>query len=80
MNSLLSNSTCVLIDLPYSSKPIGCMWVFRKKYAMDGSILTYKVRLVAKDFRQKEVLIISTHMHQLLELHPLESFGFNFNL
>ena len=72
MNSLLSNSTCVLIDLPYSSKPIGCKWVFRKKYAMDGSILTYKVRLVAKDFRQKEVLIISTHMHQLLELHPLE--------
>lgn len=28
MDSLLSNDTWVLVDLPHSSKLIGCKWVF----------------------------------------------------
>ena len=32
MNSILSNNTWVLVDLPTSSKPIGCKWAFRRKY------------------------------------------------
>ena len=54
MDSLLSNNTWILVDLPPGSKPIGCKWVFRKKYATDGSVQTFKARLVAKGFRQKE--------------------------
>jgi hypothetical protein len=42
------------VDLPPSSKPIGCKWVFRRKYTTDGSIQAFKARLVAKGFRQKE--------------------------
>ena len=30
MDSILSNNTWVLVDLPTSSKPIGCKWIFRK--------------------------------------------------
>ena len=44
MDSLLSNQTWVLVDLPYGSKPMGCKWVFRRKYKTDGSIQTFKVR------------------------------------
>ena len=52
MDSLISNNTWILVDLPQGSKPIGCKWVFRRKYNTDGSIQTFK--LVAKGFRQKE--------------------------
>ena len=54
MNSLLFNSTWIIVDLPPGSKAIGCKWVFRRKYNTDGSIQTFKARLVAKRNRQKE--------------------------
>ena len=54
MDSLLSNGTWVLVDLPPSCKPFGCKWVFRIKYNTDGSLQTFKARLVVKGFRQKE--------------------------
>jgi hypothetical protein len=33
---------------------IGCKYVLRRKYNVDGSIQTFKARLVAKHFTQKE--------------------------
>ena len=54
MDSILSNNTWVLLDLPTESKPIGCKWVFRRKDNTDGSIQTFKARLVAKGFEQRE--------------------------
>ena len=54
IDSILSNNTWVLVDLPTSSKPIGCKWVFRRKYNTNGSIQTFKARLVAKGFKQRE--------------------------
>uniref|UniRef100_A0A2N9GJP7 Uncharacterized protein n=1 Tax=Fagus sylvatica TaxID=28930 RepID=A0A2N9GJP7_FAGSY len=54
MDSILSNNTWVLVDLPLGSNTIGCKWVFRRKYRTDGTIQTFKVRLVAKGFRQRE--------------------------
>ena len=54
MDSIMSNQTWVLVDLPKASKPISCKWVFKRKYNTDGSIQTFKARLVAKDFKQKQ--------------------------
>jgi hypothetical protein len=54
MDSILSNNTWVLVDLPPGSNTIGCKWVFRRKYRIDGTIQTFKARLVAKGFRQRE--------------------------
>ena len=54
MDSILSNNTWVLVDLPTGCKPIGCKWVFRRKDNTDGSIQTFKARLVAKGFKQRE--------------------------
>ncbi|KAL0346535.1 UNVERIFIED_CONTAM: Retrovirus-related Pol polyprotein from transposon TNT 1-94 [Sesamum calycinum] len=45
-----------LVDLPSSSKPLGCKWILKRKYKADGSIDKYKVRLIAKGFKQKEGL------------------------
>ena len=54
MDSLESNKTWHLADLPPGCKSIGCKWVLKKKLKPDGTIDKYKARLVAKGFRQKE--------------------------
>jgi hypothetical protein len=50
MNSILSNNIWVLVNLTSISMSIGCKYVLRRKYNVDDSIQTFKVRLVAKDF------------------------------
>ena len=53
MESLISNRTWKLVDLPSGCKIIGCKWVLRKNLKPDGSIDKFKARLVAKGFKQK---------------------------
>lgn len=40
--------------LPPREKPIGCKWIFKRKYHPDGSINKYIARLVKKGFSPKE--------------------------
>ena len=54
MDSLISNNTWKLVDLPPGCKIIGCKWVLRRKLKPDGTIEKFKARLVAKGFKQKE--------------------------
>ena len=53
MESLISNRTWKLVDLPPGCKAIGCKWVLRKNLKPDGSIDKFKARFVAKGFKQK---------------------------
>ena len=53
MESLISNRTGKLVDLPPSCKTIACKWVFRKKLKPDRSIDKFRAGLVAKGFKQK---------------------------
>jgi len=48
LESILSNHTWELVDLPPGAKPIGCKWIFKRKLKPDGSIDKFKARLVAK--------------------------------
>ncbi|KAK4385753.1 Retrovirus-related Pol polyprotein from transposon TNT 1-94 [Sesamum angolense] len=54
MDSIVSNGTWVLVDLPPGCTTIGCKWIFKKKLKPDGTIDKFKARLVAKGFKQKE--------------------------
>ncbi|KAL0416728.1 UNVERIFIED_CONTAM: putative mitochondrial protein [Sesamum latifolium] len=54
MDSIISNLTWVLVDLPSGYTTIGCKWIFKKKLRPDGSVDKFKARLVAKSFKQKE--------------------------
>ncbi|GAA0161920.1 hypothetical protein LIER_18126 [Lithospermum erythrorhizon] len=54
MNSIMSNGTYKIIDLPLGSKSIGCKWVFRIKYCVDGTILSFKASLIAKGFTKEK--------------------------
>ena len=53
IDSLISNKTWKLVDLPRGCKTIGCKWVLRKKLKPYGTIDKIKARLVAKGFRQR---------------------------
>ena len=53
IEALEVNNTWTLVPLPLGKCLIGCKWVYRVKYLLDGSIERYKARLVAKGFTQK---------------------------
>ena len=38
----------------HKCKPVGCKWVFKKRFTPDGRVEKYKARLVAKGYIQKE--------------------------
>ncbi|KAL0449493.1 UNVERIFIED_CONTAM: putative mitochondrial protein, partial [Sesamum latifolium] len=54
MDFIVSNETWVLVNLPPRCTTIGCKWIFKKKLKPDGTVDKFKVRLVAKGFKQKE--------------------------
>jgi len=53
-DALMQNNTWTLTTLPSTANVVGCKWVFKKKYNVDGSLQWYKARLVAKGFHQRE--------------------------
>ena len=53
IDSMYVNQVWILVDTSEGVTPIGFKWVFKKKIIADGQIETYKIRLVAKDFRQR---------------------------
>ena len=54
MDSIMSNGTWEVVDRPFGCKPVGCKWVFKKKFRSGGTIEKFKARLVAKCYTQKE--------------------------
>ena len=53
IESLISNRTWKLVNLPSDCKTISCKWVLRKELKVDGLIGKFNARLVAKGFKQK---------------------------
>ena len=53
MDSMYVNQVWTLFDPPEGIVPIGCKWIFKRKIGVDGKVETYKVKLVAKAFRQR---------------------------
>ncbi|KAL5810596.1 hypothetical protein ACOSQ4_027164 [Xanthoceras sorbifolium] len=54
MESMYSNSVWDLVDLPDEVKSIGCRWIYKRKRGVIGKVKTFKARLVAKVYTQKE--------------------------
>ena len=51
-SSLQKNNTWELVDLPPRRKLVQCKWVFKTKFADDGSPLKYKEILFTKGYSQ----------------------------
>ena len=56
MDSMYRNQVWTLVDPPEGIKPIGCKWIFKKKTNMEGNVVTYKTRLMAKGYHKKKEL------------------------
>nr|GEW66882.1 hypothetical protein [Tanacetum cinerariifolium] len=65
IDSLVSNNTWELSDLPQGSKAIGCRWVFRIKYHTDGSIQTFKARSWSHPV--DDIMIVGTNIECINE-------------
>ena len=52
-DSLMTNGTWTLADLPHGRSTIKSHWIFKVKPDIDGSATRYKARLVAKDYTQR---------------------------
>ena len=51
-SSLQKSNTWELVDLPPGRKLVQCKWVYKTKFAADGSPMKYKDRLVSKGYSQ----------------------------
>ena len=77
--SLMANDTWHLVPLPKGRKLVRCKWVYRTKYASNGSFERIKERLVAKGFSQVEGIDYNetfspvVKMNSILLLLSLES-------
>ena len=54
LDSILSNHTWVLTDLPRGPKSLGCKCLPKKTLKVDANIDKYEPRLVAKGFNQRK--------------------------
>ena len=54
LGSMYSNQVWDLVKVPNGIKPVGCKWVYKRKRGIDRKVETFKVRLVAKGYIQKE--------------------------
>nr|GEV06721.1 hypothetical protein [Tanacetum cinerariifolium] len=52
MKSIMRNNTWVLADLPPGCKPLGCKWIFKRKFKVDETTKKFMARLVIQGFRQ----------------------------
>ena len=67
MNSLMSNQTCQLAELPKGKKALHYKWVYRIKEEHDDN-KQYKARLVVKGFQQKEGIDYNEIFSPMLKL------------
>ena len=52
IDSMYTNKVWTLVDIPEDRKAVENKWIFKKKTNTHGNVSVYKVRLVAKGFRQ----------------------------
>ena len=54
LDSTYSNQVWDLVKASNGIKPVGCKWVYKRKRGVDGNVETFKAKLVAIGYTQKE--------------------------
>ncbi|GJZ86732.1 zinc finger, CCHC-type containing protein [Tanacetum coccineum] len=62
MDSIMGNNTWVLADLPPGCKPLGCKWIFKIKWKVDGTVEKFKARS-----RLRRIIIVRSLLNLLSE-------------
>ena len=53
-SSIMTNDVWEVVPRPQDRSVVGSRWIYKIKYAADGSIEKFKARFVAKGYAQKE--------------------------
>ena len=53
-SSIMMNDVWEVVPRPQNRSVVGSRWIYKIKYAADGSIEKFKARFVAKGYAQKE--------------------------
>ncbi len=53
-SSIMTNDVWEVVPRPQDRSVVGSGWLYKVKYAKDGSVEKYKSRFMAKGFSQKE--------------------------
>eukprot|EP00253_Pinus_taeda_P032168 PITA_32168 len=53
-SSIMTNDVQAMVPKPKDRSVVGSRWIYKIKYAIDGSVKKYKARFVAKGYAQKE--------------------------
>ena len=53
MDAMKANDVWQIEKRPYNTNIIKCKWIFKRKYDIDGNIISYKARLVGCGYSQK---------------------------
>ena len=69
---MYSNQAWNLVKEPNGIKPVGCKWVYKRKRGIDGNIETFKARLVAKEYTQKEGIDYEETFSPVAMLKPVK--------
>ena len=72
MDSIITNNTWKLVDLPPGCKTIGCKWVLRRKLKLMDLSKNSKQGLLLKVLNKKKILIFSILFLLLLKLRLLD--------
>jgi len=74
MSSLYKNNTWELTELPKKKKAIDCKWVFVKKHgSLEGDIVRYKARFVAKSYTQREGIDYNEIFSPIVKMNLINS-------
>nr|CAN79414.1 hypothetical protein VITISV_036694 [Vitis vinifera] len=72
--TLEENRTWSLTTLPSSKRAMGCKWVYKLKFQVDGSLEWYKAHIVAKGYTQQESVGYIDTISPVAKLRSGESF------
>ena len=53
LDAMTNNNTWSVVNLLNGKQPLGCRWIYKVKYNLDGSVSRYKAHLVAQGFTQQ---------------------------
>lgn len=54
IDSIYNNKVWTLVEPLERIKPIECKWSFKRMIDMEGKVVTYKVRLLVKGYKQMQ--------------------------
>ena len=54
--SIMTNDVWEVVPRPHNGSVVVSRWIYKIKYAADGSIEKFKARFVAKGYAQKELI------------------------